>query len=513
MGCDYDPKAVQKAMRGRFFALVAGQLDHERLRKDGLNILLAVRAHGIQPPHILQNRLIDAWESSLPEQVLSHFTRLRERAARKQDFSTLSSAMCRCIMADMIGSTNEAGRTCHVSVDAAISHNGATCDVDEETSAVEETDILHTATERTPLRREASTFVPKSWEYPWQMPPETSMLCNWAPYAPSQYDEFLQMGMQQMGSQCDERTTVMLRNLPGTFLREDLITAMDAKGFAGLYNFVYIPIDFQTERGKGYGFVNFISAEEAQRFMPAFDGFRDWSLPSSKICSVDLARTQGLDANVRMYRHSAVMGDKISERFRPVLFDGTQRVPFPEPTRELEQMESQWDERTTVMLRNLPCPFLRDDLINAMDAKGFAGLYNFVYIPTDFQRELSKGYGFVNFISAEEVQRFMLAFDGFRDWPVPSSKVCSVDLARTQGLHANVRLYRNSAVMGDEVPERFRPVLFDGTQRVPFPEPTRELLGSQWDECTTMMLRNLPCPVLREDLFKEMHAQMVRGSC
>jgi len=69
----------------------------------------------------------------------------------------------------------------------------------------------------------------------------------------------------------------------------------------------------------------------------------------------------------------------------------------------------------------------------------------------------------------------MLAFHGFRGWPGPSSKICSVDLARVQGLDDNVRLYRNSAVMGDEVPERFRPVLFDGTERVPFPEPTEEL--------------------------------------
>jgi RNA recognition motif-containing protein len=416
------------------------------------------------------------------------------------------------MMADMIGSIGEAGRTCHVSVDAAISNNDATGDVEQQGSAVEEPDTLHTATERTPLRREASTFVPNPWEYPWQMPSETSMLCNWAPYAPSQYDELLQMGMQHIESQCDESTTVMLRNLPCPFLREDLIKAMDAKGFAGLYNFVYMPTDFQTEKSKGYGFVNFISAAEVQRFRLAFDGFRDWSLPSSKICSIELARTQGLDANVRVYRNSAVMGDEVPERFRPVLFDGTQRVPFPEPTRELQQLGSQCDERTTVMLRNLPCPFLREDLIKAMDAKGFAGLYNFVYLPTDFQTQKSKGYAFVNFVSEEEVQRFMVAFDGFRDWPLPSSKICSVDLARTQGLDAYVRMYRNSAVMGDEVPERFRPVLFDGTERVPFPEPTRELLGSHWDERTTQMLRNLPCPFLREDLFKAMHAERVCGA-
>jgi len=96
-------------------------------------------------------------------------------------------------------------------------------------------------------------------------------------------------------------------------------------------------------------------------------------------------------------------------------------------------------------------------------------------MPTDFKTEMGMGYAFVNLISAEEVPRFMLAFHGFREWPRPSSKICVVDLSRTQGLDANVGRYRNSPVMSDEVPERFRPVLFAGTKRVPFPEPTKEL--------------------------------------
>jgi len=189
-------------------------------------------------------------------------------------------------------------------------------------------DILHAAAARPLLRREASEFVPNASVLPWQMT-----------YARSQYDEFLQTGMQQMGSQCDEKTTVMLKNLPCVFLREDLVKEMDAKGLRGLYNYVYIPTDFQTQLSKGYGFVNLISAEEVQRFIVAFDGFSDWSLrssiQSSKICSVGLARVQGLCSNVLRYRNSLIMGHEAPERFRPVLFDGTERVPFPGPTEEL----------------------------------------------------------------------------------------------------------------------------------------------------------------------------------
>jgi len=338
MDCDYKPDALQKDISSGFFKLVAGQLDNERLRRDSLNVLLTVRGHGIQPPHILQDRLVHAWESKLPEQVLNLFKELQEQGC------TLSSAACQCVVADMKGSTDEAGRMCHVSVDAAISHGDA-CDVEEETSAV------HAATERTFLRREASAFVPNSredldsWEYPWRMPSDTSMSYNWIPYA--QYDEFLRMGLQQMERHHDENTTVILQNLPGALLREDLINEMDAKGFAGLYNFVYIPIDFQTRISKGYAFVNLVSTEEVQRFMLAFNGFRDWPVPSTKICSVDLSRTQGIERNIRLYQNSAIMGDEVPERFRPALFDGAVRVAFPEPARELQLIENQCDQRNT----------------------------------------------------------------------------------------------------------------------------------------------------------------------
>jgi hypothetical protein len=200
MSCNHKPTAkIPVDTRSRFFSFVVGQLDDKRLRKDGLQILVAVRDHGIQPPHVLQNRLVSAWGGKLPAPVLNYF-----RSMREEGF-TLSSAACKCLMADMISSASE-------------------------------------SEERTPLRREASTFVP------WRVPPFTSMLCR--------SDPFQQMVMQQMGTQCDECTTVILRNLPCPFLREDLIKAMDAKGFAGLYNFVYLPVDFQTEMGMGYAFVN-----------------------------------------------------------------------------------------------------------------------------------------------------------------------------------------------------------------------------------------------------------------
>ncbi|CAK0842713.1 unnamed protein product [Prorocentrum cordatum] len=337
LACEHTPTAVPEATRISFFTLVAEQFGDEQLRKGGLQILAAVQAHGVQPPQILQNRLICAWGGTLPEQVLDYFVEMREEGI------ALSSAACRCIMADVVGSTG--GKACSPPVDAATSQDDSVRDGAEEDPDV----ARHAATERTSLRREASTFVPKCLEGPWQVQPEESTVCSWVPRPPPGLcDEFPQVDTQQMGYQYDDGTTIILRNLPCPFLRDNLIALMDAKGFAGFYDFVYLPVDFKTGMGLGYAFVNILT-EEVRRFALAFDGFKDWpryasgadlSRPrvSAKICAVDMSRTQGLFANVERYRNSPLMSDEVPDRFRPVLFNGTERVPFPEPTRELPRV-------------------------------------------------------------------------------------------------------------------------------------------------------------------------------
>merc|ERR1719277_1906401 len=100
---DYDYKwthsrTIPPEAHSRFFALVAGQLDDERLRRDGLRILAAVRDHGVQPPFILQDRLICAWGSKLPEQVLHYLGAMQESGL------ALSPTACRRVIADMAGS-------------------------------------------------------------------------------------------------------------------------------------------------------------------------------------------------------------------------------------------------------------------------------------------------------------------------------------------------------------------------------------------------------------------------
>jgi len=135
---------------------------------------------------------------------------------------------------------------------------------------------------------------------------------------------------------------------------------------------------------------------------------------------------------------------------------------------------------TTVILRNLPRGYTRTGLIRKLNDEGFAGLYNFVYMPMNFKSKACMGYSFVNMADAGQAQHLIEKFDGHHLIRSASWEACTATLSCTQGLAANIDRYRNSPVMGDEVPEDFKPALFAGEQQVPFPKPTKMLPKVQW---------------------------------
>lgn len=132
---------------------------------------------------------------------------------------------------------------------------------------------------------------------------------------------------------------------------------------------------------------------------------------------------------------------------------------------------------TTVMFRNLPNDYTRDMFLELLDAAGFAGCYDFVYLPFDFKKQSNLGYAFANLLTHDHAQRAWAGLEGFRDWKVASQKVLSVSWSKPlQGLAANIERYRDSPVMHKDVPERFKPLLFKKGRSVKFPPPTRKLV-------------------------------------
>ncbi|CAE7401304.1 TE1 [Symbiodinium pilosum] len=132
--------------------------------------------------------------------------------------------------------------------------------------------------------------------------------------------------------------------------------------------------------------------------------------------------------------------------------------------------------RTTVMLRNIPNNYSREMFLAMLDEQGFAGRYDFVYLPCDFYRQANLGYAFVNLVDAAAVDALWSVFDGFSAWSLPTAKVCQVSWSGPhQGFKAHVERYRNSPVMHRSVPDEYKPVIFKNGARKNFPRPTKKV--------------------------------------
>lgn len=135
------------------------------------------------------------------------------------------------------------------------------------------------------------------------------------------------------------RTTLVIRGLPGGLKRSQFISLLDSEGFAGKYNFAYLPIAFDTMTSLKYAFVDMISPEEAQRFWQHFEGFSQWPVPGGPECVCQLEwndKQQGVADLIERYRNSPVMHESVPEECRPLLMAEGQVAPFPGPTTSIK---------------------------------------------------------------------------------------------------------------------------------------------------------------------------------
>lgn len=161
-----------------------------------------------------------------------------------------------------------------------------------------------------------------------------------------------------------------------------------------------------------------------------------------------------------------------SVRSIPVALDAI----LPDPVKPLPEPQS-GRPRTTVMLRNMPNNYSRTMLVDLLESEGFAGQYDFLYLPMDFQSRACLGYAFINFTTPQGAADFWRVFDGYSNWAIPSRKVSGVSWSGPhQGLEAHIDRYRSSPVMSEAVPDEYKPILLGRNGvRIPFPPPTRRI--------------------------------------
>jgi len=138
---------------------------------------------------------------------------------------------------------------------------------------------------------------------------------------------------ENQGGSETEATTVILRNLPIEVTRDMLLKLLDREGFSGGYDFLHMPIDFQTKTGLGYAIVNLVSHNIALCIHKHFEGFSNWPCLSDHLGEVAWNTPhQGLATHIDRYRSSPLMHPSVPEIYRPVLFENGIRIEFPAPT-------------------------------------------------------------------------------------------------------------------------------------------------------------------------------------
>eukprot|EP00747_Dinoflagellata_sp_TGD_P113449 gnl/TRDRNA2_/TRDRNA2_171709_c0_seq10.p1 gnl/TRDRNA2_/TRDRNA2_171709_c0~~gnl/TRDRNA2_/TRDRNA2_171709_c0_seq10.p1 ORF type:complete len:453 (-),score=103.23 gnl/TRDRNA2_/TRDRNA2_171709_c0_seq10:62-1366(-) len=139
-------------------------------------------------------------------------------------------------------------------------------------------------------------------------------------------------------------TTVMLRNIPNKYTREMLVSQLN-QDMRGLFDFVYLPIDFKNKCNVGYAFINFRSVESCDLFVMRYNGVDVRKclpgLNSKKVAEVTPARVQGFEENVWRLRNSPVMNELVHHpEWMPLLLDEQgEEKPFPAPAQPLAALK------------------------------------------------------------------------------------------------------------------------------------------------------------------------------
>eukprot|EP00930_Biecheleria_cincta_P056888 TRINITY_DN42904_c0_g1_i1.p1 TRINITY_DN42904_c0_g1~~TRINITY_DN42904_c0_g1_i1.p1 ORF type:complete len:479 (-),score=76.24 TRINITY_DN42904_c0_g1_i1:140-1576(-) len=110
-------------------------------------------------------------------------------------------------------------------------------------------------------------------------------------------------------NQSREVTTVMIRNVPNQYHRGHFMQELDRLGFCGRYDFVYLPIDRQTQWNVGYAFVNFESPEDCDKCMQVMSGHKFKKLhpgQQQRYAQVSVAHLQGIEDNLAHFQNTAV---------------------------------------------------------------------------------------------------------------------------------------------------------------------------------------------------------------
>lgn len=137
--------------------------------------------------------------------------------------------------------------------------------------------------------------------------------------------------------------TLMVRNLPEDLSQPALVEQFIDAGYKGLFDFVYMPMNFRGFGNFGYAFVNFVSHDLALQFMSRMTCVDHGHISNPQKWDIVWSTCQGFTANIERYRNSPLMHELVPKECKPAVYDeiGLQ-VAFPKPTKTIPKPRIHW---------------------------------------------------------------------------------------------------------------------------------------------------------------------------
>ena len=111
----------------------------------------------------------------------------------------------------------------------------------------------------------------------------------------------------------------------------------------------------------------------------------------------------------------------------------------------LEKIINETDQRTTLMIKNVPRNIMQSFLMDLINKK-FQNFFNFFYLPIDFIKKENAGYAFINFKNSKHIVDFYIEFNE-KPWPFCKNRKCFISYARIQGFRAITQHFSSSNIM------------------------------------------------------------------
>jgi len=112
----------------------------------------------------------------------------------------------------------------------------------------------------------------------------------------------------------------------------------------------------------------------------------------------------------------------------------SKKDPISQEATEIVENPTEKDaDISTAMIRHIACRYTQDDITSILNEAGFAGKYNWIYLPMNPQKNANLGYVFVNFFSPQSLDECRELLDDQVFGSSQTTKRCQVTLALLQG--------------------------------------------------------------------------------